>query len=258
MMATLYGVSVPAINQHLKNIFEDGELSEDSVIKNFLITAEDGKNYNTKHYNVKILKERGLPLPEPICKHMVDKIYELRPVGDRAFFAGWIDGAYVLLHCYKKQGQKTPPRELKKAQDEFADFMERWNQVVEVLAADNMFKQLDWLPADTEIIITFFKAQTEEEDIAAHPGMIRMPESSNKLIGRDYMDVTKQLAAAGFTTIMAESQPIRIALFTKEGSVAKVTVNDVERFEKGDWYYPDDPVRITYNTAAARTEQENK
>jgi len=32
MMAELYGVSVPAINQHIKNIFEDGELSENSVI----------------------------------------------------------------------------------------------------------------------------------------------------------------------------------------------------------------------------------
>ena len=75
-----------------------------------------------------ILKERGLPLPEPICKHMADKIYELRPIDDRVFFAGWIEGAYVLLHCYKKKGQKTPARELKKAQDEFADFLERWNQ----------------------------------------------------------------------------------------------------------------------------------
>lgn len=129
-------------------------------------------------------------------------------------------------------------------------------QVVEVLADGNAFKQLDWLPADTEITITFFKAQTEEEDIAAHPGMIRMPESSNKLTGRDYMDVTKQLAAAGFTTIIAESQSIRIALFTKEGSVAKVTVNDEERFEKGDWYYPDAPVRIVYNTALQQPVQD--
>ena len=52
MMAELYGVSVPAINQHLKKIFADGALSEESVIKHYLITASDGKNYNTKHYNL--------------------------------------------------------------------------------------------------------------------------------------------------------------------------------------------------------------
>ena len=43
MMATLYDVSVPSINQHLKKIFEDGELVENSVIKKYLITATDGK-----------------------------------------------------------------------------------------------------------------------------------------------------------------------------------------------------------------------
>ena len=46
-------------------------------------------------------------------------------VEEEVINAGWIDGAYVLLHCYRKQGQKTPPRELKKAQEEFADFVER-------------------------------------------------------------------------------------------------------------------------------------
>ena len=54
MMATLYDVSVAAINQHLKKIFDDGELSQDSVIKKYLITAADGKNYNTNHYNLQV------------------------------------------------------------------------------------------------------------------------------------------------------------------------------------------------------------
>lgn len=52
MMSTLYGVSVPAISQHLKKVFEDRELEEESVIKDFLITASDGKNYKTKHYSL--------------------------------------------------------------------------------------------------------------------------------------------------------------------------------------------------------------
>jgi len=52
MMATLYDVETPTINYHLKKIFEDNELEEDSVIRNFLITAADGKGYNAKHYNL--------------------------------------------------------------------------------------------------------------------------------------------------------------------------------------------------------------
>ena len=52
MMAALYDVSVPAINQHLKRIFSDNELEESSVIKQYLTTAADGKGYQTKHYSL--------------------------------------------------------------------------------------------------------------------------------------------------------------------------------------------------------------
>ena len=52
MMGTLYNVDVRTVNYHLKKIFLDSELEENSVIRNFRITATDGKNYNTKHYNL--------------------------------------------------------------------------------------------------------------------------------------------------------------------------------------------------------------
>ncbi len=52
MMGTLYHVETHTINYHLKKIFADSELQEDSVIRNFRITASDGKTYTTKHYNL--------------------------------------------------------------------------------------------------------------------------------------------------------------------------------------------------------------
>lgn len=52
MMGELYGVETHTINYHLKKVFSDSELEEDSVIRDFRITAKDGKNYNTKHYNL--------------------------------------------------------------------------------------------------------------------------------------------------------------------------------------------------------------
>jgi len=52
MMGLLYDVDVRTVNYHLKKIFIDSELQENSVIRNFRITAADGKNYNTKHYNL--------------------------------------------------------------------------------------------------------------------------------------------------------------------------------------------------------------
>ena len=52
LIAELFKISIPTVNEHFKNIFEEQELTENSVIRNFLITAKDGKNYDTKHYNL--------------------------------------------------------------------------------------------------------------------------------------------------------------------------------------------------------------
>ena len=52
LIAVLFDIGIPTINEHLKNIFETGELDENSVIRNFRITASDGKKYDTKHYDL--------------------------------------------------------------------------------------------------------------------------------------------------------------------------------------------------------------
>lgn len=49
-MAELFGVDVRTVHEHLKNIFKEGELIENSVIRNFRTTAADGKNYDTRFY----------------------------------------------------------------------------------------------------------------------------------------------------------------------------------------------------------------
>lgn len=51
-IAELFGVQVPAISKHFKNIFEEGELIENSVISKMETTASDGKNYITNYYNL--------------------------------------------------------------------------------------------------------------------------------------------------------------------------------------------------------------
>ena len=51
-MAQLFDVWVPAISKHLKNIFEEGELTESSVVSKMEITASDGKDYFTSFYSL--------------------------------------------------------------------------------------------------------------------------------------------------------------------------------------------------------------
>jgi hypothetical protein len=58
-LASLFGIERPGITQHIKNIFTEHELEESSVSKKFLRTAADGKNYNTKHYNLDMIISLG-------------------------------------------------------------------------------------------------------------------------------------------------------------------------------------------------------
>jgi hypothetical protein len=52
LMAELFEVGIPNVNEHLMNIFASGELAQDSVIRKFRITAADGKSYLTNFYNL--------------------------------------------------------------------------------------------------------------------------------------------------------------------------------------------------------------
>lgn len=59
LMAALFQTSVPNVSMHIRNLFAEGELQADSVIKEFLTTAADGKNYTTQHYNLDVIISVG-------------------------------------------------------------------------------------------------------------------------------------------------------------------------------------------------------
>jgi hypothetical protein len=58
-MAELFGVNVPAVSKHLKNIFDTGELSYGSVVSKMETTASDGKNYDTTFYRLEAILAVG-------------------------------------------------------------------------------------------------------------------------------------------------------------------------------------------------------
>ena len=75
MLATLYDVKVNTINYHINKIFEDAELSKESVIRKFRITASDGKSYDALHYGLQMIiavgfkvdSERAVQFRKWIC-----------------------------------------------------------------------------------------------------------------------------------------------------------------------------------------------
>jgi hypothetical protein len=58
-MAELFQTSIPNVSMHIRNVFAEGELQPASVVKEFLIAAADGKNYQTKFYNLDVIISVG-------------------------------------------------------------------------------------------------------------------------------------------------------------------------------------------------------
>ncbi len=65
LMAELFQKDVRTINEHIQNVFEEGELSPESVIRKFRITAADGKTYDTQHYNLEVVISVGYRVKSP-------------------------------------------------------------------------------------------------------------------------------------------------------------------------------------------------
>jgi len=97
MLATLYDVETHTINYHIKKIFSDSELEVDSVIRNFRITAADGKQYNTMHYNLQKITD--------IYATAVD--YDINASATKRFFATVQNKLHWAIH-----GQTASPEQI--------------------------------------------------------------------------------------------------------------------------------------------------
>ena len=130
-MAQLFGVGVPAISKHLKNIFDEGELAADSVISKMETTAADGKNYTTTYYSLDAIIAVG---------YRVSSLKATR-------FRQW---ATKILNEYIKKGFAMDDERLKQGtavfgKDYFRELLERvrsiraserriWQQITDIYA----------------------------------------------------------------------------------------------------------------------------
>lgn len=130
-MAQLFGVGIPAISKHLKNIFAEGELVADSVISKMETTAADGKNYTTTYYSLDAIIAVG---------YRVSSLKATR-------FRQW---ATKILNEYIKKGFAMDDERLKQGnavfgKDYFRELLERvrsirtserriWQQITDIYA----------------------------------------------------------------------------------------------------------------------------
>jgi hypothetical protein len=147
-MAELFGVEVPAISKHLKNIFETGELQEDAVISKMETTATDGKNYVTAFYNLDAIIAVGYRVNSRQATQF--RIWATQTLRE------FIIKGFVLDDERLKQGKRF-------GKDYFDELLER---IREIRASERRFYQkiadiyeqcsIDY-NKDAEITQTFFK-----------------------------------------------------------------------------------------------------
>ena len=68
-LCELYNTSKANVSEHIKHIFEDGELEEESVVRKFRTTAADGKSYNVTYYNLDMIISLGYRIRSVIATH---------------------------------------------------------------------------------------------------------------------------------------------------------------------------------------------
>lgn len=72
-LTELYQCSKSNISEHIKHIFEEGELDKDSVVRKFRTTADDGKTYNVTYYNLDMIISLGYRIKSGIAKNYLDE-----------------------------------------------------------------------------------------------------------------------------------------------------------------------------------------
>lgn len=68
-LCDLYNTSKANVSEHIKHIFEDDELDEEAVVRNFRTTAADGKFYNVTYYNLDMIISLGYRIRSVIATH---------------------------------------------------------------------------------------------------------------------------------------------------------------------------------------------
>ncbi len=108
-----------------KYIDDNGECAFDKYRQQLIDSGQLSEVKRINHY-VRLLEEHGYKLPsisEEYAKYLEDDIYELRPSKNRVlYFYCASNGKYVLLHCFRKKTNKTPPKQIALAKKEASDY----------------------------------------------------------------------------------------------------------------------------------------
>lgn len=156
VMANLYGTSKQNISYHINNIFKEEELDKNSVVKDFLTTAKDGKNYNVSHYNLDAIIAVGYRINSK-------KATEFRIWATRVLKEYMIKGFTLNDERLKNNGESPYFEELlARIRDIRSSEKIFWRKVLDIYATS-----IDYDPKN-KLSIDFFKTVQNKMHYATH------------------------------------------------------------------------------------------
>jgi hypothetical protein len=155
-LAELFLTTKQNVSLHIKNVLNDGELDSDSVVKEYLTTAADGKDYPTQHYNLdmilavgyRVRSQRGTQFRQWATTHLRDYLVKGFVLDDQRFKKGQ-DADY-----FEELLERI--RDIRSSEKEF------WRKVLDIFATS-----IDYA-AQTEDAKRFFAAVQNKMHFAAH------------------------------------------------------------------------------------------
>ena len=156
VMANLYDTTKQNISYHLNNIFKENELNKDSVVKDFLTTASDGKKYNVLHYNLDAIIAVGYRINSK-------KATEFRIWATKVLKEYMIKGFALNDERLKNNGESPYFEELlARIRDIRSSEKVFWRKVLDIYATS-----IDYNPND-KLSINFFKTVQNKMHYATH------------------------------------------------------------------------------------------
>ena len=150
-LSQVFEVDVRTINEHIKNIFSTSELDEDPVIRKFRITASDGKQYNTNHYNLDMIISVGYRVNSKTATK----------------FRKW---ATKTLNQHISQGFTINPSRI---EQNYANFMQAVDEVKTLTSNSTLLKTDDILALIKSFAHTWFSLESFDEDKLPKGGLTK-------------------------------------------------------------------------------------
>ena len=222
-MAELFDTSVPNINTHINNILRDRELSVDSVIKNYLITATDGKKYTVKFYSLEMImavgfrvrSSRGVQFRQWANTHLtaylrkgfvIDRHRLMNPDGRPDHFDELLEEIRYIRTSEKRFYQKI--RDLFSLADDY----DKDDKAVQMFFAEAQNKFLYAVTRNTAAEIILQRADSNKENMGLTSWEGRRVNKADVIVAKNYLLKDELDILNRIVTIFLDSAELRAKL----------------------------------------------